>query len=162
MRCELVSVMQGDLELWAAGGSHLAMQHPSPRGELMFPQLGKFADSSLLLLRLLVALVFLTSGFYHLRDSKARGASIGLSVGLTRFLGVAEVLGSLGVALGVLVQPAAVGLILIMLGAIQRKMFVWHTGFWGEKNSGWHYDLMLTVMNLVIISTGGGKFLLWK
>jgi len=61
----------------------------------------------------------------------------------------------------VLTQLAATGLILIMLGAIQRKIFVWHTGFWGEKSSGWHYDLMLVLMNLVIVCTDGGKCVLW-
>ncbi len=69
-------------------------------------------------------------------------------------------LGSAGVALGVLTQPAAIGLILIMLGAIQKKIFVWKTGFWGQRAYGWHYDLMLVVMNLVIVATGGGKLVL--
>jgi putative oxidoreductase len=66
------------------------------------------------------------------------------------------------VAFGVLIQLAAIGLILVMLGAIQKKIFVWHTGFWGEKSSGWHYDLMLILLNLVIVCTGGGKYVLWK
>jgi len=48
----------------------------------------------------------------------------------------------------------------IMLGAIQKKIFVWHTGFWGEKGNGWHYDLMLVVMNLVIMFTDGGRWVL--
>src|SRR5579864_5761105 len=77
-------------------------------------------------------------------------------------LGVTELAGGLGVALGVLTQLAAIGLILIMLGAIHKKIFVWHTGFWGEKASGWHYDLMLVLMNLVIACTDGGKYVLWK
>ena len=64
---------------------------------------------------------------------------------------------ALGVALGVLTQVAALGLILIMLGAIQKKLFVWHTGFWGDKTYGWHYDLLLLVANLVILTTGGGR-----
>jgi uncharacterized membrane protein YphA (DoxX/SURF4 family) len=34
----------------------------------------------------------------------------------------------------------------------------WHTGFWGEKSMGWHYDLLFIVMNLVILTTGGGRF----
>jgi putative oxidoreductase len=59
------------------------------------------------------------------------------------------------VAFGVLIQLAAIGLILIMLGAIQKKIFVWKSGFWGGQ--GWHYDLMLLVMNLVILVTGGGR-----
>jgi putative oxidoreductase len=43
-----------------------------------------------------------------------------------------------GVAFGVFTQLAATGLILVMLGAIQKKIFVWQTGFWGEKTYGWH------------------------
>jgi putative oxidoreductase len=60
----------------------------------------------------------------------------------------------------VLIQPAAIGLILVMLGAIQKKAFVWKTGFWGEKSGGWHYDLMLVLMNLVILTTDGGRYVL--
>ena len=47
-----------------------------------------------------------------------------------------------------------------MLGAIQKKVFVWKSGFWGERGYGWHYDLMLLLMNLVILLSGGGKFVL--
>ena len=47
-----------------------------------------------------------------------------------------------------------------MLGAIQKKIFVWKTGFWGEKGSGWHYDLMMIVMNLVIATTAGGRYVI--
>jgi putative oxidoreductase len=68
--------------------------------------------------------------------------------------------GAAGVALGVLTQAAALGLILVMLGAIQKKIFVWHTGFWGKNSSGWHYDLLLVVCNLVILTTGGGRLVL--
>jgi hypothetical protein len=38
-------------------------------------------------------------------------------------------------------QLAALGLILIMLSAIYKKIFAWHTGFWGEKTYGWHLRL---------------------
>lgn len=54
------------------------------------------------------------------------------------------------------------GRMLIMLGAIQRKIFVWRTGFWGEKSYGWHYDLTFVVMNLVILFTGGGRWVLMR
>ena len=128
----------------------------------MFPQLAQFTDLSLLCLRLMVAAVFVTSGWRHLVDSKGRAQSIGMSPAFTMFLGAAELAGGLGVAGGVLTQLAAIGLILVMLGAIQKKIFIWHTGFWGEKASGWHYDLMLVLMNLVIICTNGGRYLLWK
>jgi putative oxidoreductase len=128
----------------------------------MFPQLAQFTDVSLLLLRLMVAAVFMSSGWSDVTDPKGRARSIGMSPAFTIFLGTAEFAGGLGVALGVLTQLAALGLILLMLGAIRKKIFVWHTGFWGEKGSGWHYDLMLVLMNLVIICTNGGKYVLWK
>lgn len=128
----------------------------------MFPQLAQFTDVSLLPLRLMIAAVFVTSGWSHVTDPKGRAKSIGMSPAFTIFLGAAEFAGGLGVALGVLTQLAALGLILLMLGAIQKKIFIWHTGFWGEKASGWHYDLMLVLMNLVIICTNGGKYVLWK
>jgi putative oxidoreductase len=122
-----------------------------------FPALLHFSDVGLLLLRLMVAVVFLDSGWNHLKNPAERSKSIGASTGFTVFLGVAEVLGSLGVAFGVLTQLAAIGLILLMLGAIQKKIFVWKIGFWGGRAYGWHYDLMLLVMNLVILVTGGGR-----
>ena len=128
----------------------------------MFPQLAQFTDISLLGLRLMVAVIFITSGWSHLRDPKGRAESIGLSPAFTTFLGAAELAGGLGVVFGVLTQLAVTGLTLVMLGAIQRKVFVWHTGFWGEKASGWHYDLMLALMNLDIICTDGGRYVLWK
>lgn len=128
----------------------------------MFPQLAQFTDLSLLLLRVMVAAVFVASGWADVKDPKERAKSIGMPVSFTMFLGAAEIAGGLAVALGVLTQLAAIGLILLMLGAIQKKIFVWHTGFWGEKSSGWHYDLILVLMNLVIACTNGGKYVLWK
>jgi putative oxidoreductase len=128
----------------------------------MFPVLSRFTDIGILLLRLMVGVVFVSSGYSHLKDPEARSKSIGMSKGFTVFLGMAEVAGGLGVAAGVLIQIAAFGLILIMLGAIQKKMFVWHTGFWGEKSSGWHYDLIFVLMNLLIAFTDGGSYVLVK
>lgn len=126
----------------------------------MFPQLARFSDLGFLLLRLMVGVVFITSGWNDLKDPETRSKSIGMSKAFTIFLGAVEVAGSLGPMFGILTQLAALGLILIMLGAIQRKMFVWHTGFWGEKRYGWHYDLIFVVMNLVIMFTGGGRWVL--
>lgn len=126
---------------------------PSPR---------QFVDLSLLLLRLMVGLVFVSSGYGHLKDPVARSKSIEMPKGFTVFLGIAEVAGGLGVTFGVLTAIAAFGLILIMLGAMYKKIFAWHTGFWGEKNSGWHYDLMLVLMNLVIAATRGGAYVLLR
>ena len=125
---------------------------------MIFPQLARFTDVALLLLRLMVGVVFATSGYNHLKDPETRSKDIGMSKGFTILLGVAEVAGGLGVLAGVLAQPAAIGLILVMLGAVQKKLFVWHTGFWGKSGTnGWSYELMLVAMNLVIVTTGGGN-----
>jgi putative oxidoreductase len=126
----------------------------------MFPQLARFTDLGLLLLRLMTALVFITSGYSHLNNPDERSKSIGMSKGFTLFLGAAEVAGGLGVAFGVLTQLAAFGLIVLMLGAIQKKISSWHTGFWGEKTYGWHYDLIFVLINLLIAFTDGGQYVL--
>ena len=128
----------------------------------MFPQLARFTDFGLLLLRLMIAAIFMQSGWSHATKSATRSKDIGMSQGFTIFLGSAELAGGLGIAFGVLTQLAAIGLILIMLGAIQKQIFVWHVGFWGEKTYGWHYDLMMIVMNLVILFTDGGRWVLMK
>lgn len=128
----------------------------------MFPQLFLFRDFGFLLLRLMVGAVFFSSGWTHLKNPQERSQSIAMSKGFTILLGAAEALGSLGVVFGVLTQLAALGLTLVMLGAIYKKIFVWHIGFWGEKTYGWHYDLMLVLMNLVIAFTDGGNYVLLK
>lgn len=125
--------------------------------------LTQYTDLALLLMRFMVAIVFGASGWYDLKDPVGRGKSFGLGRGFTILLGIAETAGALGLIWGVLTQYAAIGLILLGLGAIQRKIFVWHTGIWGKHGTdGWHYDLMLLVMNLVIVTTGGGHYALMK
>jgi putative oxidoreductase len=128
--------------------------------KLVFPQLLQFSDVALLCLRLIVAVVFFDSGLKHVKDPVRRGASIGLSPRVTRMLGFASMAAALGVAFGVFTQVAALGLMVISLGAIQKKLFVWHTGFWGDKTYGWHYDLVFLVANLVSLTTGGGRLVL--
>jgi putative oxidoreductase len=117
-----------------------------------------YISAAILLLRLMVAAVFISSGWGHASQPEKRGQSIGQSKGFTLFLGVAEICGRLAITIGFLTQAAALGLILVLLGAIYKKIAVWHTGFWGENASGWHYDLILIVMNLIVLVTNGGAY----
>lgn len=117
---------------------------------------GVAVDVALLLLRLMIAAIFLSSGWSHFTRPVERGESIGMSPGATRFLGAVEVLGAVLLAIGLWDQIAATALILVMLGAIHRKIFVWKTGFWGDESNGWYYDLLYLVCNLVILATAGG------
>jgi len=102
------------------------------------PFLTNFADIALLMMRFMVGFIFFTSGWKHLSDPEHRSAAIEMSKGFTVCLGIVECAGALGVTFGVLTQFAAIGLILIMLGAIQKKILEWHTGFWGKHGTdGW-------------------------
>jgi putative oxidoreductase len=130
--------------------------------ENVFPHVAAFTDYSLLFLRVMAGLVFFDSGYNDLKDPGARAASLGLPKSFTLFLAVAELLGGVAVGLGVLTQLACIGLILIMLGAIQKKIFVWKTGFWGKSGLGWNYELIFVSMLLVIFCSDGGRLTLFR
>ncbi len=117
-------------------------------------------DYALLFLRIMVGLVFAASGLKHVRQPEERSKEIGLPVPVTLFLGGAELSGGVAVIVGFLTQLACIGLLLIMLGALQKKLFVWKTGFWGQDGFGWNYDLICSSMLIVILSTDGGRFTL--
>ncbi len=117
-------------------------------------------DYGLLFLRIMAGAIYVNSGYNDLKDPDARSKSIGLPKGFTQFLAGAELAGGAAVIVGVFQQLAAIGLILIMLGAIQQKIMVWKTGFWGKEGFGWSYDLTLVSMLLVILFTDGGRFVL--
>lgn len=130
--------------------------------EAVFPHVAAFTAYSLLFLRVMVGLVFADSGYNDLKDPRSRAAGLGLPKGVILFLAIAELLGGVAVAIGVLTQLACIGLILIMLGAIQKKIFVWKTGFWGKDGLGWNYELIFISMLLVIFCTDGGRLTLLR
>jgi putative oxidoreductase len=103
----------------------------------------------------MIGLVFTASGLADLKDPTARAKSIGLPKNATLLLGAAEMLGGTAVMTGLLIEAASVGLILIMGGAMQKKIFVWKTGFWGSEGLGWNYEMILTSMLLVTLFSRG-------
>lgn len=128
----------------------------------MIFHLAQFTDLGLIFLRIVAGIIFAGSGWSDLKDPAVRSQSLGVSRNFTLFLGVAELCGAIGIVLGLLTGLAAIGLILILLGAIQRKVFVWKTGFWGKDNLGWNYDLIFVAVLLVILFTNGGNYVLLK
>jgi putative oxidoreductase len=64
------------------------------------------------------------------------------------------------VALGVFTQVAALVLMLVMLGAIQKKIFVWHIGFWGREYVRVALRSDVPDRQLVILRTGSGRLVL--
>jgi putative oxidoreductase len=120
------------------------------------------APCTLLLLRLITAIVFFSSGKSHAQKPEERGRQIGMSPGATSFLGVMEVIAAVSIGLGVFTQVGAAIIMVVMLGAIWKKINTWHTGFYAKKGFGWHYDLLLFASAAVIFTTGGGRWtLLW-
>jgi len=120
-----------------------------------FPAL---TEAALVLLRLLVMLVFVWSGWGHAKDPVDSGKDLGFSPAIARLLGIVEVLAGLGVGFGVLTRLSALGLMITMLGAMHRKIFVWKSGFWGKGSQGWHYDLIFFAINLLVFATAGGTW----
>lgn len=123
---------------------------------MVIPALASAADIALLLLRLMIAAVFATSGWSHVNRPRERAESIGMSPRFTVGLGAVELAGAASVALGLYAQIGAIVLVGVMLGALQKKIFVWKTGFWGDDGQGWYNDLLYLVCSLVILTTDGG------
>jgi putative oxidoreductase len=117
-------------------------------------------DVGLLALRCMIAGEFFPSGWASVRDPAGRAKQNGVSPAFMVFIALAEMAGSAGLVFGVLTRWAAIGLILIMAGAIQKKLFVWHTGYWGKDGYGVHYELMLVTMNFAIATVGPGRLVL--
>lgn len=116
------------------------------------------APLALLLLRLITGIVFFSSGKSHLQKPEERGRSIGLSPSATRFLGLMEVVAALSIMLGVFAQLGAAIIMVVMLGAMHRKIFVWHKGFYEKEGYGWHYDQVFFITAFVVLCTGGGSW----
>ncbi len=116
---------------------------------------------ALLLLRVVLSVVFLSSGWSHVRDPAARGESIGMPAGATFGLGALELVAGVSVALGLFPRAGALMILFVMFGAIYKKVAVWNTGFFGEDNGGWYYDLLYASAALVIFATGGGEWVIY-
>ncbi|HEV8265458.1 MAG TPA: DoxX family protein, partial [Gemmatimonadales bacterium] len=77
-----------------------------------------------------------------------------------RLLSIAEPAGGLAVLTGFLTQPAALGLALVMLGALRFLMTKVHRPFTTETGAGWEFEFMLLLGALVLFVMGGGRFAL--
>jgi len=118
---------------------------------------GTFIPFALLLLRILLAIMFIDGGRRHVTNPKERGVGMGLSTTFTFVLGVMEVIAGILVLIGFWTHVAALMLIIVMLGAIYFKVFVWKTGIYGEKNNGWYYDALLLAAAGILLTMGAGS-----
>jgi len=124
--------------------------------------LHRFSDVALLLLRLALGTVFLVHGLpkrglWSAQPSERMPASMLRNL---RILSIAEPAGALGLIFGFLTQLAGLGLVIVMLGAIQFLRTKAHRKFTEGNSPGWEFEFMLMVVALALAILGGGKYAL--
>ncbi len=112
-------------------------------------------DWGLFILRLALGTVFLVHGLQKLSHWKhPPNVSAGMRR-ILRLLSLAEPLGAIAVLSGFLAQLAAIGLAIIMLGAIRLKAITMQKKFTGD--GGWEFDLILLAGLLALVLVGPGR-----
>lgn len=128
----------------------------------MFIDLIQFSDTGLFVLRLVIGILFLYHAIPKLKDAKGMAAMMGMEGKgpMVLVLGLVETVSAIGIVLGVFIQPFALILVVIMLGAIVAKITKWHVPFAARDQTGWEFDLVLLAANVAILLTGGGSITL--
>jgi putative oxidoreductase len=127
-----------------------------------FASLHQLSDVALLVLRLALGTVFLLHGLPK-RGLWSAQPSDRMPAGMLRnlrILSIAEPAGALGLLFGFLTQLAALGLVIVMLGAIQFLRTKAHRKFKEANSPGWEFEFMLLVTALALAILGGGKYAL--
>ena len=111
-----------------------------------------------LALRLAVGTVFLVHGlqkraFWTTQPSEQLPSGM---IKLLRFLSIVEPLGGVAMLAGFLTRPAAIGLSIIMVGAINLKARQMKKGFTGD--GGWDLDFMVLAANVALLLLGAGPW----
>lgn len=119
-------------------------------------------DFSLLLLRLILAAIFINAGYAKIMMWNIDPTTMGMSEGmlnLTRFLGVVEPLGGIALVFGFLTFWAALGLTIIMAGANYFVYVVFGSPlFTGVEGVGTDYTLTLFAACFILVAFGGGNW----
>jgi putative oxidoreductase len=140
------------------------------RGAAMDMVFGTFGSTSLLIVRVVLGVIFFAHGaqkvFGWFGGPGLRGViayfkqALGVPAPLTVLAAFTECFGGLAMIVGLLVRPAAVGLILVMLVAIATVH--WRNGFflnWSlepGKGHGFEMNLALIGMELAVLVGGAG------
>ena len=117
-------------------------------------------EAALVLLRLVVAAVFLYAGTakWPLWSTPMEGMSA-LMHNLIRFLAIVEPLGAVALLLGFLTRWAAAGLAIIMVGAVFFSRITMHTAlFTGPKGAGLDYNFLLLAGSVALVAFGAGRW----
>ena len=133
---------------------------------------GTFASKSLLVVRVFLGVIFFAHGaqkvFGWFGGPGLRGTigyfkqALGVPPPLSVLAALSELLGGVGMIVGLLVRPAAVGLIIVMLVAIATVH--WRNGFFMNwslgpgKQHGFEMNFALIGMALAVLVGGAGAW----
>ena len=127
-------------------------------------QFTRYSDWGLLALRIALGSIFIAHGLLKWGLWSA-APSEQLSAGMLwilRILSIAEPLGGAAIIVGFWTPAAAIGMAVVMLGVINMKINSMHTGFIGQKGTGWELDFLVLCSALCILFVGTGKYTITK
>ncbi|HJY64619.1 MAG TPA: DoxX family protein [Ignavibacteria bacterium] len=118
-----------------------------------------FQNAALLILRIITAAIFFVAAYFKFPfwSAEPEGMSAFLLF-TTRLLSIAEPLGAFAVLIGFLTRWAAIGLTIIMIGAIFVTQFVFGIGFVTQTGPGWDMPLMVLAGCLILLTFGAGAW----
>ncbi len=124
--------------------------------------LHQHTDIALFILRAAIALIFLVHGLWKIQNGKqaAEGSGMPGSGWFFTFLGWLEFLGALALLAGIITQPTAAVLGLVMIGAIYFKIWKWQMPFTAHDKTGWEFDLIILAACIMVVIAGAGKIAL--
>lgn len=118
-----------------------------------------YQNAGLLILRIVTAAVFYVAAYYKFPFwSHAPEGTSAFLLFTTRLLSIAEPLGATAVLLGFLTRWAALGQVIILIGAIFVSQFVYHIGFTMPTSPGWDFPLSVLAGCFILLVFGAGKW----
>ncbi len=122
-------------------------------------QYSKNQNVALLILRIIIAVIFLVAGYikFSFWSGKPESMSEGMT-NLMKFLSIAEPLGALAVLAGFLTRWVASGLSIILLGAIYVTQFSFGIGFVTSTGPGWNFPLTVLACCIILMAFGAGNW----
>ena len=108
-----------------------------------------FENTALFILRIVIALIFIRGGFRKTMNPKNVAKMAKWPVGAGRVLGLFELVGGIAVLLGIYTQIAAIIPVVVMLGALYYKLFIWRT-------AEVELDFLILASAIVLIVFGAG------
>ena len=126
----------------------------------LFAHIPHLADLAILVERISLGLIFWIHGrmkwqWWETQPSEQMPASI---LHILQGLSIAEPLGAIAIALGLLTRFAALGLCLVMLGAIPVLQKQGHSFKARGTQAGWEYEFLLLVVSFSVLLVGPGSY----